>query len=80
LVDWTLWHDVAALAAASRTFDKRGMATTLQKALPAAVLNRPKTGFHVPTREWMQEPSAGRGRGRGLRGWAQFVYGAAAAA
>jgi asparagine synthase (glutamine-hydrolysing) len=78
LVDQTLWREVAALTRRSARVDKRSMATTLRKPLPAEVLNRPKTGFHVPTREWMQAP--GTPMGRGLRGWAHFVYGVAAAA
>jgi asparagine synthase (glutamine-hydrolysing) len=78
LVDATLWREVAALMRGSATLDKRSMATTMKTPLPSAVLNRPKTGFHVPTREWMQESRTPRSRG--LRGWAHFVYDAAAAA
>jgi len=37
------------------------------------LLKRPKTGFSVPVRDWIN-PGDGAGRTRGLRGWAQFVY------
>lgn len=77
LVDWALWREVAALTTAhGRLLDKHGMVKSLRKPPPAAVLNRPKTGFEVPTRQWMPDRS-GAGL-RGLRGWAHYVYKAAA--
>lgn len=57
----------------------------LRNPLPAEVLERPKSGFSVPVREWMQNPAADRQNSeessprfadRGLRNWATFVYGA----
>lgn len=39
--------------------------------LPAAVAERPKTGFEVPVRQWLHSEDASAGRG--LRGWADFV-------
>lgn len=78
LVDVPLWQEVATMAKSAEGLNKRGMASTVQPPLPPELLNRPKTGFHVPTREWMTDRS-GAGR-RGLRGWARFVYEAAAAA
>ena len=44
--------------------------------LPAAVAARPKTGFVVPVDRWIAKESAPHERG--LRGWAQRVYRAAA--
>jgi asparagine synthase (glutamine-hydrolysing) len=61
--------------------DKAAMAATPMRKLPAAVLDRPKTGFFVPVERWIQE-SAERGTrypgGRGLRGWAAKVLAAQA--
>ena len=47
------------------------MALTPRHPLPRAVLDRPKTGFAVPVREWLH---GGAGGERGLRGWARDVY------
>ncbi len=70
LVDETLWRSVAALDAS-----KADMAATPATPLPDAVLNRAKTGFFVPVREWLEGETGGGARG--LRGWARRVYGAA---
>ena len=77
LVDWTLWKTVARLIVACPSLNKQSMARTPITGLPEVVLSRPKTGFQVPTRDWMSA-SEPRRRDRGLRGWAQFVYGVAA--
>jgi asparagine synthase (glutamine-hydrolysing) len=79
LVDWTLWRQVAALIRVDPTLDKRAMSATPKIALPAAVVERRKTGFITPTREWLlQRQCDQRFSQRGLRGWARFVHGAAA--
>src|SRR5437762_5746226 len=79
LVDWTLWREVAALIHADPSLDKRAMAATPRSALPAAVVERRKTGFMTPTREWLLERQGDqRYSQRGLRGWARYVHGAAA--
>jgi asparagine synthase (glutamine-hydrolysing) len=49
------------------------MASTPAKGLPAAVLDRPKTGFSVPVREWLSGRPATDGR-HDYRDWAFFVY------
>jgi len=49
------------------------MASTPVKPLPQEVMNRGKTGFSIPTRQWMLEDHKELGE-RGLRGWAKFVY------
>lgn len=69
LVDAFLFREIAALGAS-----KQDMAAALAMPLPCDVLNRPKTGFYLPVREWLmgeQEPGA---LGRGYRGWARMVY------
>ena len=58
--------------------------------LPREILERPKTGFNIPVRSWLEgngngaSHANGNGNGgvpasarRGLRGWALKVYGAA---
>lgn len=73
LVDVTLWGEVARLIHTGAMLPKRAMAETTAQPLPAAVLTRAKTGFQVPTREWMKDRLGARPE-RGLRGWAQHVY------
>jgi asparagine synthase (glutamine-hydrolysing) len=57
----------------SEGLGKSVMAETPRRALPDAVLNRPKTGFSVPVRDWMlsHRPDLSARR---LRGWATYVY------
>jgi len=69
LVDAFLFQEIAALGAS-----KQDMASAPAIPLPGDVLNRPKTGFYLPVREWLmgeQDPGA---LGRGYRGWARMVY------
>lgn len=77
LVDWTLWGQVAKLIHNAPGLNKKTMASVLKAPLPSEVLNRPKTGFHVPTREWMLDRLPQQ---HGLRGWATHIYEAALAA
>lgn len=75
LVDVELLRTVAALAARNgRPPDKKTMAKLAwhPDGAPEALVNRPKTGFSVPVRDWQQK-SAGL-QERGLRPWARFVY------
>ncbi len=58
---------------ASYTPSKQDMARKLYKPLPADILNRSKTGFSVPVREWLLEENPSDFTGRGLRGWAKAV-------
>ncbi len=43
--------------------------------LPGAVLNRRKTGFSIPVRDWLiaAAPEAPESGMRGLRGWSQLL-------
>ena len=74
LVDWTLLRTAAPLLAAHPGLGKQAMARTPSKPLPDAVLNRAKTGFTVPVRDWMLDGREAPDAERGLRGWAKHVY------
>jgi len=69
-IDMTLLQKLAPLWASGLAPRKPSMAKALRRALPPEILNRPKSGFSVPVREWMQETPE-----RGLRHWAKYVYG-----
>jgi asparagine synthase (glutamine-hydrolysing) len=71
LVDIELTRRLAPLRASRFSPRKPGMLHCLRDPLPAEILNRPKSGFNIPVREWMQETPE-----RGLRHWARFVHGA----
>jgi asparagine synthase (glutamine-hydrolysing) len=66
LVDTALLDAVLDLRAAGRAPGKADMAASVEPALPAAILERPKTGFFVPVAQWLGETS--------LRGWAKRLY------
>lgn len=72
LVDIVLWREVARLVAAGYAPRKSDMASCPKRVLTTAILTRPKTGFAVPVREWLDGEAYGKGRG--LRGWAKMVY------
>ena len=74
LVDWKLLRDVAPLLAARPELDKHSMALTPRNGLPDAILDRPKTGFTTPVRQWMLDEGLVSERDRGLRGWARRVH------
>ena len=74
LVDWSLWREVATLGLIAPYRGKRALSATPKKALPRAVVERGKTGFTVPMREWMLEQDGARYTDRGVRGWAKYVY------
>jgi asparagine synthase (glutamine-hydrolysing) len=69
LVNMHLLRQLAPLRASRFSPRKSGIAQSLRKPLPAEVLRRPKSGFSVPVREWMQDSPD-----RGLRHWAMHVY------
>jgi len=69
LVDMTLLRQLAPLRASQFSPRKPKIAECLRKPLPAEVLRRPKSGFGVPVREWIQDSPD-----RGLRHWATYVY------
>lgn len=75
-VDLELMRKVVSLSAGGDLIRKGDLARTPINPLPAAVINRQKTGFSVPVREWLLEGNDDAASLRGLRGWAQHVYAA----
>ncbi len=53
---------------------KSEMARCPADPVPPAVLNRPKTGFDVPIRQWLLGLEASDSKERTWRQWARFVY------
>jgi asparagine synthase (glutamine-hydrolysing) len=74
LVDVDLLRAVAPMIAGNRPASKTDMALTPRTRLPEAVLDRPKTGFSVPVREWLGGGELGSGY-QSYRDWARYVYG-----
>ena len=76
LVDWALLRALAPdVACHPERVTKARLAGAARPALPDAVLNRPKTGFAVPVRDWLAGDGAASAE-RGLRGWTRTVYAA----
>ena len=71
LVDIDLFRALAPMLVPAAPPSKQDMACTPRPALPRAVLARPKSGFAVPVRDWLQGDA---GEARGLRGWARVVH------
>ena len=69
LVDAKLFQEIAGISAS-----KKDMAGTLSKRLPDKVLNRPKTGFYLPVREWLSGENYEGSGSYGYKGWARMVY------
>ena len=77
LVDAVLFRRLAPRLLRPGGPTKQTLAQSPTIALPASILNRPKTGFAVPVHDWLQadqQDSATTHLNRGLRGWAQRVY------
>jgi len=73
LVDWYLQRAVVPLLASSTPPGKPDMASVAKHALPKEILERAKTGFSIPARDWLIESSDTASENRGLRGWARFL-------
>jgi asparagine synthase (glutamine-hydrolysing) len=76
LVDATLLRRLAPALNSGHPPSKRDMASAPRTPLPATILDRPKTGFLVPVRDWLADDA--EVSEHGLRGWARRVYGAQA--
>ncbi len=73
-VDTVFVRRAASVFASYPQITKAQVAQAVASRLPSTVLNRPKTGFTVPVREWLgvSEPTkATPAAARGLRGWAR---------
>lgn len=70
LVDRELLRRVNVMALAGFRPRKADLGASARPTLPERILNRPKTGFTVPVRQWMQEHLQ---QGYGLRSWLQFT-------
>lgn len=70
IVDIALFRALAShLSDSVNPLTKRHLGGVPKRSLPDEILNRPKTGFSIPVREWMEEKGDTQGQ-RGLRGWA----------
>jgi len=75
-VDFKLLRDLAPLLAGPTPPGKRQMADSPLHSLPKEILQRPKTGFGVPVREWLMHgniTTKGPAMERGLRGWSKLI-------
>jgi len=76
LVDFDLLKALSPVTAQLGPGDgKRALAAAPQTPLPNAIVNRPKTGFGVPTGRWTEAASAATAtrKGAASRAWAQEV-------
>jgi asparagine synthase (glutamine-hydrolysing) len=79
LVDVELLRTVIRLAQADHAPSKRDMAMSVSHSLPKNVLDRPKSGFSIPVRQWLTELApASKHDGplaqRGMRDWAIMLH------
>jgi hypothetical protein len=72
-VDIALFRAMARWLVSGTPPRKSDAAAAPLAPLPAGVLNRPKSGFSVPVRDWLAKQPGRRAEGRGLRGWALRV-------
>jgi asparagine synthase (glutamine-hydrolysing) len=73
-VDTEVLRAAAPFAAAGAIRSKRDFAALPALGLPPAVIDKPKTGFLVPVREWLNDYAPARNPERRLRGWANKVF------
>lgn len=78
-VDQRVWRAVVPMRIRG-VASKRTMAATPSRPLPRSVVERAKTGFGVPTKQWLAEDLLSRNAGsstrlaHGARAWAKYVY------
>ena len=72
LVDLQLLSQMVELPALGYTEEKARIAQAVAPELPASILHRPKSGFAVPIRQWLN-PQAG-GTVNSHREWARLLY------
>jgi asparagine synthase (glutamine-hydrolysing) len=74
LVDIELFRSVAPLLNSAQAPRKIDMALTPSISLPDEIVQRKKTGFSVPLREWLKPEVGPLQKHRGLREWACAIY------
>lgn len=80
LVDIELLRRVTPWLAAYPDITKAEAFAAAARTLPDNILNKPKTGFSIPVREWMlAEQQNAKNQKRGLMDWADHIYQAASA-
>jgi glycosyltransferase involved in cell wall biosynthesis len=72
LVDVELFRQMAPLSALGRA-TKQEMALAPAKPLAQRVIERGKTGFSIPVRDWLRQAGSGNTVPRGIRGWARRI-------
>lgn len=75
LVDVELFRVAASLSSSAYPPTKLDMAKLPLKALPDEILRHRKTGFLIPIEEWSQQRCGASGGWKGVREWAQRLYG-----
>lgn len=74
-VDVELFRTIQSLAVQNLSVKKKNIAVTPLRPLPAEIINRKKTGFSVPVRQWLQGHKELKNFNEvGLRGWAVNIY------
>lgn len=74
LVDIVLFRSLLPYLISENPPTKQSMALVPSKKLPERILNKPKTGFSVPVREWFLNGESSQIKSRGLRRWAVRVH------
>ena len=72
-VDAVLARHVASRFARADAYTKRDLAKVARPQLPSEIIDRPKTGFTVPVRDWMMQADPRSVSARGLRAWQSTV-------
>jgi asparagine synthase (glutamine-hydrolysing) len=78
LVDVELTRFVSQQRRQGQALSKQDLAAAAHPSLPQALTQRPKTGFTVPVRDWMQPTGQEQApqAERGLRGWQHTAFNA----
>ena len=72
-VDKNLVQYLAVAALNGMSYKKRDLALSLKRRLSQSIIDRPKTGFAVPIRDWLMSDD-GNLKQRGFRDWSAVVY------
>lgn len=72
-LDIPLLKATAPWLAAHPDITKSDIAASLDSSLPDVLINKPKTGFSIPVRDWLIKDQSSYHE-RGMRGWARVVH------